>query len=66
MGGGYTYMCLEDVLMWMGKNCENCHWYRSCPYCGFLWEASITHYLGLATAEIVGITSSNSICKLKA
>ena len=65
MGGGYVYISLEDVLVWMGKNCETCHLSWDCHYCRALWDASISYYMKAETAERIGITPTHSICKLK-
>ena len=65
MGGGYTYISLEDILMWMGKNCENCRLSCNCYYCRSLWDTSINHYINDFVVKKIGLTSTHSICKLK-
>ena len=63
--GGYIQISREDVLVFMGLNCENCHNSRDCYYCKVLWNASIDHVISVVDAQHIGLTPTHSICKLK-
>ena len=66
-GGGYFQISIEEVLIFMGLNCENCHYSHSCRYCGILWNASINYQISKIDADKLGIAPPQvkPICKLK-
>ena len=67
MGGGYLRISIEEVLIFMGLNCENCHCSHDCRYCRILWNASVEYQISKNDAEKLGITPPQikPICKLK-
>lgn len=66
-GGGYFRISIEEVLIFMGLNCENCHYSPDCRSCEILWEASIEYQISKSDAEKIGIAPPQikPICKLK-